>query len=195
VSRTPDADLMSRVQEGDHEAFAGLVDRHKDAVFGYLCRLTGCRDRAEELAQDTFLRLYQSASRYRENGQLKAYLFRIATNLVRSEARRNERRRLLGGVFSSQPERVNGFAHAAASESSPHEDMVRIELSEKLATAISSLPVRYRIPLVLHDVEEWSYNEIARSTGSKEGTIKSRISRGRRLLRDKLDPLRNGAHR
>ena len=86
---------MARVREGDREGFADLVDRHKDAVVNYLARLTGDRDRAEDLAQETFLRLFRSAGDYTEQGYLRAFLFRIATNLVRSEERREKRLRLL----------------------------------------------------------------------------------------------------
>src|SRR5690242_12439952 len=90
-----DAELMTCLRSGDREAFAQLVDRHKDAVVGYLARLTGSRDRAEDLAQETFLRLYRAAPGYVERGYLRAFLFRIATNLLRSEERRERRMRLL----------------------------------------------------------------------------------------------------
>ena len=74
MTHTTDADLMARVRSGDREAFAHLVDRHKDAMVNYLTRLTGSRDRAEEVAQETFVRLYRSASRYKEQGRLGGYL-------------------------------------------------------------------------------------------------------------------------
>jgi len=100
VDTETDAGLMAGVRAGDRAAFSRLVERHKDSVVSYLTRLTGDRDRAEDLAQESFLRLYRAAadasgisgvsgvsgaSRYREQGFLRAYLFRIATNLVRSE--------------------------------------------------------------------------------------------------------------
>ncbi|MFP5289355.1 MAG: RNA polymerase sigma factor, partial [Thermoanaerobaculia bacterium] len=75
-----DAGLMDRVRSGDRDAFSDLVERHKDAVVNYVTRLTGNRDRAEDLAQETFLRLFRSAGGYTEQGLLRAYLFRIATN-------------------------------------------------------------------------------------------------------------------
>ena len=96
-----DATLMSRVRLGDREAFGQLVDRHKDGLVNYLTGLTRSRDRAEELAQESFLRLYQSSARYREQGQFVPFLFRIATNLLRSEERRARRFRILSMKFSS----------------------------------------------------------------------------------------------
>ena len=86
-----DAALMARVQAGDRKAFAEIVDRYKDRVLNYLTRLTGCRDRAEDLGQETFLRVFRSADRYEERGQLAALIFRIATNLVTSRRRTNAR--------------------------------------------------------------------------------------------------------
>ena len=100
-----DGELMTRVRNGDRIAFAGLVDRHKDALVNYLLRLTRSRERAEEHAQEAFLRLYQSASRYKEQGHLVAYLYRIATNLVRSEERRERRWQFLSSAFFSNGHR------------------------------------------------------------------------------------------
>src|SRR3954469_16440118 len=99
LEQSSDAELMARVREGDREAFTDLVERHKDAAVTYLVRLTADRDRAEDLAQETFLRLFRSAGEYVEQGYLRAFLFRIATNLVRSEERRARRRGLPLPVF------------------------------------------------------------------------------------------------
>lgn len=177
-----DAELMAQVRSGDRDAFAGLIDRHKDAVVGYLTRLTGQRDRAEDLAQETFLRLFRAADGYREQGYLRAWLFRIATNLVRSEERRERRLRLLlpflGGRSHAEPAAPSG--------------LLRQELHREVASAVAALPLRYRVPLVLHEIEGWAYADIARELGCREGTVKSRIHRGRQHLRRKLEPYWNG---
>ncbi len=173
-----DAELMARVRAGDREAFADLVDRHKDAVVNYLTRLTGNRDRAEDLGQETFLRLFRSASGYVEQGYLRAYLFRIATNLVRSEERRERRQRLLLPLLGGEPDR---------SEPSAHAGLLRQELQRLLNAAIARLPLRYRVPLVLHEIEGWSYADIAADLDCREGTIKSRIHRGRQALKRQLE--------
>ena len=173
-----DADLMARVRAGDREAFTDLVERHKDAVVNYLTRLTGSRDRAEDLGQETFLRLYRSAGGYVEQGYLRAYLFRIATNLVRSEERRERRQRLLLPLLGGEPDR---------SEPSAHAGLLRQELQRLLNAAIARLPLRYRVPLVLHEIEGWSYADIAADLDCREGTIKSRIHRGRQALKRQLE--------
>jgi RNA polymerase sigma-70 factor, ECF subfamily len=177
-----DAELMARVREGDREAFADLVDRHKDAVVTYLARLTACRDRAEDLAQEAFLRLFKAAADYVEQGFLRAFLFRIATNLVRSEERRAQRQRLLAPFLP----RAEHAEPAAAS------GLLRRELHREVAAALAQLPLRYRVPLVLHEIEGWSYVDIAQETGCREGTVKSRVHRGRRQLKKRLEPYWNG---
>jgi RNA polymerase sigma-70 factor (ECF subfamily) len=173
---------MAAVRGGDREAFGHLVDRHKDSLVNYLTRLTGCRERGQDLAQEAFLRLYQQAKRYDERGQLKAFLYRIATNLLRSERRRERRFRLLvpllGPREDPQPEGPRRI--------------LRQEARRRLAEAVAQLPLRYRVPLVLHDIEGWPYTDVARHLGCREGTVKSRIHRARRRLKDLLAPYWHG---
>ena len=175
-----DGDLMARVAQGDRVAFAELVERHKRSLHGYLGRLTGSRERAEELAQETFVRLFQAAGTYRDEGRLLAWLFRIGTNLLRSEERRRRRWQLLQPLFAG------GNGHQPAR---PGEDAVlRHELERRVRRELAALPFRFRVPLVLFEVEEWSYADIAGVLGCREGTVKSRIHRGRDRLRRALTP-------
>ncbi|GAB4223785.1 MAG: sigma-70 family RNA polymerase sigma factor [Acidobacteriota bacterium] len=187
ATRTGDADgrLMARVRAGDREAFAGLVERHKDALVGYLARLTGSVDRAHELAQETFVRLFQAASRYEERGQCQALIYRIATNLVRSEERRRRRWRFR----SLDAEHV---AELPAPSDSPQRGVTREETRRVVARAVAELPVHYRVPLVLHEIEGWTVPRIAQTLSLREGTVKSRISRARARLRTRLEPFWNG---
>ena len=181
-----DAELMSRVKAGDREAFGSLVHRHKDALVGYLTRLSRSRDRAEELAQDAFVRLFERAPGYREQGQFLPYLFRIATNLLRSEERKSRRRQWLSRVFGA-----NGHRR----EMTPQARLLSQEASEKVTRALAELPLQYRSPLVLREIEGWSYEEIAATLGCREGTVKSRLNRGRAELRRRLAAYWNGALR
>jgi RNA polymerase sigma-70 factor (ECF subfamily) len=181
-----DSELMARAGRGDRDAFAMLVDRHKNPLVRYLTALTRNADRAEELAQDAFVRLFERASRYEERGRFTPYLFRIATNLLKTEERTRRRRELLLKAFS-----WNG----AEASPSPQAACLRDELSERLAEALSRLPVRYRSPLLLREMEGWSYGDIARTLGCGEGTVKSRIHRGRDRLRRLLEPYWNGGRR
>jgi len=178
-----DAELMARLRSADdREAFGRLVDRHKDAVVGYLARLTGSRERAEDLGQETFLRLYRAAPGYVEQGLLRAFLFRIATNLLRSEERRERRMRLLAPFL---------LLDRAEDPAAPS-GLLRAEVQREVASAIAALPMSYRVPLVLHELEGWSYADIAVELSCREGTVKSRIFRGRERLRRSLEPYWHG---
>jgi RNA polymerase sigma-70 factor (ECF subfamily) len=115
--------------------------------------------------------------RYREQGQLAAWLYRTATNLVRSDQRRQAAHR----VFA------RALAHAARAASTSHPSheaqLVAAERQRAIAAALAELPLRWRAPLVLHEIEELSYEEIAALLGCRLGTIKSRISRARERLK------------
>ena len=182
-----DAQLLTLSRARDGEAFAQLVERHKDQVVNYLTRLTGCPDRAEDIAQETFLRFYKQLYRYREEGTLAAYLFRIATNLVRSEERRKRRWRRLRPVFEA-----SGLAAGRTPEAGPQRDALATEEHLQVTRALASLDVIYRAPLVLREIEGLPYREIAAALACSEGTVKSRLHRGRQLLKQKLAPYWNG---
>lgn len=171
--------LMQRVREGDDDAFAEIVDRYKDSLVNYLTHLVRSRDRAEEVAQDAFVRLYRNAANYKQQERLGPYLYRIATNLVVSEIRRERRWSLL-------LPRLN--ASTRSSEPSPDANLFTSEIQRQVSAAIAQLPLRYRAPLVLFEIEEWSYDEIAKALDAPTGTVKSRISRARNLLRQHLAP-------
>jgi RNA polymerase sigma-70 factor, ECF subfamily len=179
-----DADLMARMGRGDAQALGCLVDRYKDAIVNYLTRLTGSRDRGEDVAQEAFLRLYQAAPRYREDGRLVAYLYRIATNLVRSEERRRRRFRLVSGLLAG------GEPHHHAPTGPTR--LLRQEERAVLTRALAELPLQFRVPVVLYAVESWTYEAIAEFLGVSLGTVKSRIHRGKERLRTRLAPYRHG---
>jgi RNA polymerase sigma-70 factor (ECF subfamily) len=179
MERPSDAELMGRVKAGDLGAFAQLVDRYKDAMVNYLSRLTGSHPKAEDMAQETFLRFYTSRDRYREEGKLGAFLYRIATNLARSENRREQRRKVLRLAFLSG-------GNGAGPVENPQSRLLLKEAHRKLAEAIAKVPMRYRVPLVLHEIEGLSYQDVSEAVGCSQGTVKSRISRGRNHLREEL---------
>lgn len=185
-----DAALMAAVKAGDRHAFGDLVERFKDPLVNYLNRLCGCRQRAEDVAQEAFLTLYQRADDYEERGQLKAWLYRVATNRLRSEERRERRWRVLQPLLAGS---ANGHGRPQPPPAS-HRAEER-ELQRRLAQALAALPLRFREPLVLYEIEGWPYADIARQVGCREGTVKSRIHRGKQRLRESLAPYRNGGPR
>jgi len=181
---TDDA-LMQRVREGDDAAFGEIVDRYKDSLVNYLTHLVRSRDRAEEIAQDAFVRLYRSAANYREREKLGPYLFRIATNITVSEIRRARRWNLLLPRL---------HASTAPSIAAPDANLITDEIQRQVAAALERLPIKYRAPLVLYEIEEWSYEEIGAALALRNGTVKSRISRARELMRRQLAPWWTGGN-
>lgn len=179
-----DGELFQRARTGDRAAFGKLVDRHKHGLVNYLTRLCGSLEEAEDLAQESFLRLYQRGSDYCEQGKLRAYLYRIATNLFRSQIRRQQRWRHLRSLLIA----FNGHRPEPPQPSR----LLQSELGEQLSLALLQLPVRYRTPLVLAFIEGWSHRQIAAAMRCQEGTVKSRIHRGRKLLRAELESYYEG---
>lgn len=180
-----DGALMARVKQGDEQAFADLVDRYKHPLVNYLTRMTRSRERAEDLAQDAFVRVYRSAGRYRERGQFQAFLFRIATNQLRSEARRAARWRSLLPALAAEH-------RLRAPAPSPQSTALGAEAVDAVTRALSRLPLHYRAAVVLREIEGWPYARIAETLGCREGTVKSRVHRGKDLLRDDLSGYWNG---
>lgn len=176
-----DAELYVQARSGDGDAFARLVDRHKHGLVNYMTRLAGDRGRAEDLAQEAFLRLYEGRGNYQPaRGTFRSYLYRIATNLLIGEERRRQRwKRLLPRLHSS-----NGHHH----EPMQHRRLVSNEMQSRLHDALEHVPVPFRSALVLHHLEGWSYADIADSLDCSIGTVKSRIFRARKILHDELAP-------
>ena len=184
-----DHSLLLAARDGDDAAFAELVRRYRGQITNYVYRVVGDYDTAVDLAQETFMRVFRAADRYQSSYAFSTYIYRIATNLAISELRKRKRHRLvsLTGFFQSR-EAGEEDSELDPADLTPLADatMVADERREAVARAIATLPEKYRVPLVLRDVEERSYEEIARILEMSEGTVKSRISRARAFLRDKL---------
>ncbi len=183
-----DNDLIAAAKAGDEDAFGEIVARHRNGLTNYLFRMLADYEEAVDLAQESFVRVYFALERYRADHAFSTYLYRIATNLAISEIRRRKRRRLLSitGFFDSGDGEV-GDLEPADSAPDPAESLASGERSRAIETAIASLPESYRAPVVLRDVQEMSYEEVAAVLGLGLGTTKSRISRGRAILREKLE--------
>ncbi|MDQ4024051.1 MAG: sigma-70 family RNA polymerase sigma factor [Actinomycetota bacterium] len=165
----PDEELLRRAAAGDQTAFSDLVRRHEDRVFGIAVRMT--RDRADALdaTQDTFVAVFRQAGAFRAEAAFTTWLYRVAVNATHDLLRR---RRRLPEPAEELPDR--GVA------GTPPEDTVDLRL--ELVQALAQLPDEYREAVLMHDLGAIPYEEIARITGAALGTVKSRISRGRRRL-------------
>lgn len=179
--------LIEATKRGDESAFAEIVQRYRNPIVNYLYRFLNDYEEAIDLAQETFVRVYFAIDRYHTGFAFSTYIYRIATNLAISELRRRKRRRMLSltGLFQSGNEDATEFQPA---DERPLQDrsLVEDEQSKVIGRAIAALPEKYRVPIILRDVEGRSYEEIAEIMELGLGTTKSRISRGRGLLKEKL---------
>jgi RNA polymerase sigma-70 factor (ECF subfamily) len=185
---TSDHALLEATRVGDEDAFAQLVSRYRNQITSYIYRMTSDYDGAVDLAQETFVRVFRAADRYQTNYAFSTYIYRIATNLAISELRKRKRRRLvsLTGFFQSKEGAEPQEFNPADTKPLIDCEMVDAERRQAVQRAISTLPEKYRAPLILRDVEGRSYEEIAGILNTSEGTVKSRISRARGFLREKM---------
>ncbi len=168
-------ETVRRAQAGDQEAFEALYRAHVTRVFALSLRLTGDREAATELVQDTFVRAWEALPRFRGDSALGTWLHRIAVNLL-FESRRAAARLSRRVMFSEEAADLERPAVTA----SPGE---RVDLER----AIARLPEGARLVFVLHDIEGYEHREIGRMAGIAEGTSKAQLFRARRLLRAALE--------
>ena len=187
IETASDHELLAAIRDGDELAFQELVRRYRNPITNFIYRMVDDYERAVELSQETFIRIYTSASRYEANYSFSTYIYRIATNLAISELRRRKRRRFVS-LFSPFTDDNGDPVEIDPQDDKPLQDETLIddERRKAVARAIKSLPEKYRAAIVLRDVEGFSYDRIAETLSLSEGTVKSRINRARNLLKEKL---------
>lgn len=186
VEGMSDHALIESTKQGDETAFAEIVSRYRNPLTNYLFRMLNDYEEAVDLAQETFVRVYFAIERYHTDYAFSTYIYRIATNLAISEIRRRKRRKLMSltGFFQYEGEEVE--FHPPDKKPLPDAGLLEDEQKAVIARAIATLPEKYRAPIILRDIEGLSYEEIADVMRLGLGTTKSRISRARGLLKDKL---------
>jgi RNA polymerase sigma-70 factor (ECF subfamily) len=179
----PDLDLVDRWKGGDEAAFAELIERHQQRVFRLLMRMMGSREEAEDVAQETFLSLHRHGRRFRGDSRFSTFVYRVAAN-----AALNRRRTLGRGRARIEKLRVRTQAgdDLPTSPRNPEDATAGAELSARVRDALQTLSPSLRMPVIFYDIEGLSYGEIAKILGIAEGTVKSRIHRARRALREEL---------
>jgi RNA polymerase sigma-70 factor (ECF subfamily) len=181
MSETSERELVERCRSGDDEAFRELVDRHKRLVFALLARSVSNPARAEELAQEVFLRVYRGLPYFRGEARLSTWIYRIACNLVYEE-RRGERRPEISldavDPQTNAPRIDPGALDPAFAE---------VELRDRLHKAIDQLPLRYQLLVNGHYLDGMRYEDLADSLQLPMGTVKTHLHRAKRLLRRLLE--------
>jgi RNA polymerase sigma-70 factor, ECF subfamily len=161
-------------------AFETDALKHLDSLYGTALRLTRNEADAQDLVQDTYVNAFKSRKQFKAGTNLKAWLFTILHN-----AFRNRRRDIGRDPIEVDSDRVD-LAAPADPAATPEEHLLREAMGPELQAALDSLPEAFREAVWLRDVEEFPYSEIAEMLGIPVGTVMSRISRGRRMLYDKM---------
>jgi RNA polymerase sigma-70 factor (ECF subfamily) len=173
---------------GEDRAFSDEALSYIDALYGTALRLTRRPQDAEDLVQDTYLKAFRAAKQFERGTNLKAWLFTILHNTFRNMRRHDGR-----NPVDVNSETVEQAADTAGDERTPEQILTRGTLDSDLQAALDGLPDAFRQAVWLRDVEEFSYADIAGIVGVPIGTVMSRISRGRRMLFERLGPKRGAA--
>jgi RNA polymerase sigma-70 factor (ECF subfamily) len=180
-----ESSLVARCAEGDEAACAELVAEHQRMVFQLAFHLLGNRDEALDLSQDVFMRVFRTLPQFRGQSQLRTWIYRIVVNQARNRQRWWRRRHRASLVSLDQHLEAHGEP-TSGPEDVPDNVLAQKRLAEQLGQALDGLPFDQRTVVVLREIDGLSYDEIAYSLGVTLGTVKSRLTRARRALREVL---------
>jgi RNA polymerase sigma-70 factor (ECF subfamily) len=184
--------LVARARAGDREAFDGLVDTYAPRVFNLVLRITGSREEAEDCVQEAFIRAFRGLRKFRGEAAFSTWLYRVAVNVANDASRRLAGRVLSASELAASDsdedapdlERIGRPTHSGAPE--PQDELIQQQRRQLILSAVRDLPEHHRTVVVLYDFQGLSYEEIARITGTRVGTVKSRLNRARLALKDSL---------
>jgi RNA polymerase sigma-70 factor, ECF subfamily len=187
--------LIKRLRAGEMHAFNELVEEYQSLVYALALRILGDAEDARDATQETFLKIYRHFARFRGEASLKTWICRIAINQARSTERWWRRRHRNQTTSLDMPLLSNGSddrsqqcpgEYLASPSATPETETLRRERGRQLELALVRLKKDFRIAVILRDIEGLSYEEIAYATGVSVGTVKSRISCGREMLRERV---------
>lgn len=181
---------MLRVKTGDTEAFEWLVRRYRNSVIGTVYRMLGDQEEAHDIAQQVFVRVWKSASRYKPNAKFTTWLFTITRNLVYNETRRRKRR---PQCSLEEQQETHHLSIPDRSVGQPDDNVLQAEMREAVDSAMTRLPGKQRMAVVLRRFEMLSYDEIGDVMNLSVSAVKSLLFRARSQIREELrDYLKDG---
>ncbi len=179
-------ELIKASQAGDTQAMEKLIKLYAEAVHTLIYSILGNRDVVEDLAQETFLKMLMAIENYEFRAPFRSWLFRIAVNLCRDYMRRSKVRQIVSYLQRQDDSHEELYVDQ---EQNPLADLEKKENLEHLRRGIARLPVSLRTVIVLRDVQDLTYEEIAKTLHWQLGTVKSRLFRARQELMKLLNPL------
>src|SRR5688500_7205459 len=198
MDRTDDRQLIRRLKTGDEQAVRELADRYSHRIFQMALRHMKNREDAEEVTQDVLLKVYRKIDAFRGDAALSSWIYRITFNTAMSRlwgnraarAAEQERDRSLTALGDGEERRAP--RQTIDSSPLPDEELLRTQLREAVSEAIAELPEIYRAPVVLRDIQGLTTEEASSKLKLKDQTLKSRLHRGRLMLRERLQPFTTG---
>jgi RNA polymerase sigma-70 factor (ECF subfamily) len=187
----PDLDLVKRAQEGDSEAFDELVGRYRNRIFGMIYNMVHNEQDAWDLAQDSFLKAWKSIARFRGQSSFYTWMYRIVMN-VTIDAMRRKQVKGGGAEFddSVQLKEIDPASRTVPhADALPHERMEHKEIRSRIDAAIAQLSPEHRAVILMKEIEDMQYNEIAEALGCSIGTVMSRLFYARKKLQSSLRDL------
>ena len=188
---TTDEELIARFQNGDNYAFDLLVKRYKDPLMNFIFRFVGEKNEAEDIVQETFLRLFKNKHYYKEIAKFSTWIYTIAGNLAKTELRKRKRRKLFSISHYMATEKDYDIPD---STTSPESDTNTIITDKIIQSAIDKLSPKFKQVIILRDIQGFSYEEIADIVNIPLGTVKSRVNRARLKLQEDLKDLMEDTH-
>ena len=189
-SRTidPDAELMLEFAQGNHSVFEGILKKYKSSVINIAYRFIQNRAEAEDIAQEVFLKVYNSANRYNPCAKFSTWLYKITTNTCLNKCRSKKHLQIVS-LNTSMQSAKNGI-NIEITDTSPgySEELEKNELSRLLKKAINSLPVNQRMAIILQKYEGLTYREIAEIIRCSTSAVDSLLQRAKQNLKRKLAP-------
>ncbi len=179
-----DLALMAKVARGDENAFAKIVAKHQHAVLGTVAKMTNQSSDTEDIAQQVFIRLWKSAERYQPTAKFTTFLFTITRNLVFNATRKKSGKNEYS--FDALEGKWRQSIEDKSSDSRPDKSIEQTELRQIIDQAISSLPEKQRLAVILRRYEKMPYEEIAETLGISVPAVKSQLFRARTALRESL---------
>lgn len=179
----PEKELVDRSKKGDTDAFEKLIISYEKKIFNIALRMTGNREDASDIAQEVCIKIYKSINSFKENSSFSTWVYRITSNVCIDEMRKRK------NVISLTGTGPNDEDYELPVEDKgrlPEEIVESRETIRMLKKCIQELAPEYRIIIILRDIQGYSYEEISRILEINMGTVKSRLSRARNLLKDKL---------
>jgi len=175
---------VTRAQKGDVDAFRRLYEHFAGKILNYLFRMTGSRDRAEDLAQDTFVLAHRKIADLKNPARFQSWLFRIAQNNAYQFYRGKKIR--IDSIGEEESQELSDIQKLATPIKSPEEAVLTDELERKISRAIEELPEKYRTVFVLSAIQKLSYQEISEIVDRSLASVKSDIHRARVIIRDRI---------